>query len=371
MPIIPNEIYFCILDYIAPPTGRLWPEQLGIFTNLSRVCRFFANFCLPRIFEFVVFSGSMFSDDTLTGLRNDKTSRESTLCTQIAAKQPLALALAKTVRVFQFTDWKLDGAGSWAALFRPFADKYIAAMLHMKNIRELKFRNSIVDVEHWNSIRTLESLEELSFDLCTFRRGPADVEAEKRAKFKVSCLWVVNCHSLLLHQVVVAIDARYLRTLTVYNKSIGYSYIDWLSQSALTEVHFIIWQYFYAIPDNLQSLQVIVMQTRKSLEALTLFVDDPLQLERILRRLFNDPVWKNLPLLRSLKLLVQFPFEDAATAVRQLFTSSVSQFLTRALGPFLSLGLYWSFHKYTIPHAGRQPVQIGYPTRRGSSTYPS
>ena len=324
MPIIPNEIYFCILDYIAPPTGRLWPEQLGIFTNLSRVCRFFANFCLPRIFEFVVFSGSMFSDDTLTGLRNDKTSRESTLCTQIAAKQPLALALAKTVRVCQFTDWKLDDAGSWAVLFREFADKYIAAILHMKNIRELKFRNSFVDAEHWNAITTLESLEELSFDWCTFRQGLADFDAEKSAKVKVSRLRVVNCDSMILYQIIAVIDARYLRTLAVDNKSIGY--IDWLSQFALTELHITIRQFFHATPGYMpvQRLHAILTQTSQSLEALTLFVDDPLQLESIVRRLFDDPVWENLPLLRSLKLLVQFPFGDTAIAVRQLSSSSVS-----------------------------------------------
>ena len=71
------------------------PEQLGIFTNLSRVCSFFANFCLPHMFEFVEFSGPIFRDDTPSGPRNDaicKTSRESMLCTQIAAEQPLALA---------------------------------------------------------------------------------------------------------------------------------------------------------------------------------------------------------------------------------------------------------------------------------------
>ena len=327
MPIIPNEICFCILEHIAPPAGRLTPEQLRIFTNLSRVCRFFANFCLPRIFEFVEFTGYLFHHNTPTRLRNTasyKTSRESTLCTQIAAKQPLALALAKTVRGCQFTDWKLDGAGSWAVLFREFADKYIAAILHMKNIRELKFRNSFVDAEHWNAITTLESLEELSFDWCTFRQGLADFDAEKSAKVKVSRLRVVNCDSMILYQIIAVIDARYLRTLAVDNKSIGY--IDWLSQFALTELHITIRQFFHATPGYMpvQRLHAILTQTSQSLEALTLFVDDPLQLESIVRRLFDDPVWENLPLLRSLKLLVQFPFGDTAIAVRQLPSSSVS-----------------------------------------------
>ena len=331
MLIIPNEIYFCILDHIAPPTGRLTPEQLGIFTNLSHVCRFFANFCLPRIFEFVDFSGSILRDDTPIGLHNDaiyKTSRESTLCTQIAAKQPLALALAKTVRVCYFTNWKLDDTGSWAVRLRLFADKYIAGMSHMRNIRELKFWESFVDAKHWNAIAALESLEELSFDWCTFLQGPADVEAEKRAKFKVSCLRVVNCHSLLLHQVVAAIDTRYLRTLAVDNKSIDH--IDWLSQSAVAELHFTIRKSFGVIlaygDSDLQRLHAILMQTSQSLSALTLFIDDPLQLDGIVRRFFDDPVWKNLPLLRSLRVIlyVRFLHGDTITAVRQIFSLSVS-----------------------------------------------
>ena len=135
------------------------------------------------------FSGPIPHDDTPIGLHNDtiyKTSRESTLCTQIAAKQPLALALAKTVRVCYFTNWKLDDTGSWADRPRPFADKYIAGMLHMKNIRELKFWNSFVDAEHWNAISTLESLKELSFDFCGFRQDLADVEAEKSTKVSPS-----------------------------------------------------------------------------------------------------------------------------------------------------------------------------------------
>ena len=98
--LVPNEIYFCIFKHTAPPTGRPTSEQLelGIFTNLSRVCRFFANFCIPRMFEFVKLPGSIFPDDTPTGLRHDpvyKTSRESTLCTQIAAKRLSHLPLPK------------------------------------------------------------------------------------------------------------------------------------------------------------------------------------------------------------------------------------------------------------------------------------
>ena len=84
---MPNEIFLCIFKQIAPPTEHLTPEQLRIFTNLSLASRFFANLCLPRIFEFVEFSGAIFRD-VESGLclpLNDaiyKTSPESALCTR-------------------------------------------------------------------------------------------------------------------------------------------------------------------------------------------------------------------------------------------------------------------------------------------------
>ena len=393
LPTIPNEIYFCIFEHIAPPTGCLSPEQLGIFTNLAGVCRFFANFCLPRIFELVVFSGSIFSNDS-PGFGNDavyKTSRESTLCTQIAAKQPLALALAKTVRVCHFTDWELDDTGSWAV--RLFVNKYLAGMLHMQNIRKLTFTASFVDAEHWNAIATLGSLEELSFDSCQFLRGPADVEPEKRVRVRVSRLRVVQCDGLCqpvvaidarylrvlkftdsfvdaedwnaiatlesveelsfdrcsfpqdpvdiepqkrvrvkvsrlrvvqcdgLRQPVAAIDARYLRTLAM--DFLFLDFVDWLSQSTLTELHVTIWRPFDVTLDSMQQLHAI-LQAHQSLEALVLFIDCPLSEEDIVRRLFDDPMWNRLPLLRSLTLRAHLLNIDTAVGVCPLSSLSVS-----------------------------------------------
>lgn len=106
------EVYLHMLDHITRPTGLLAPEELQTFANLSRVCRFFADVCLLRMFECVEFSSSIFSGNTPSVLRNDTaysmTSRESTLYSRIAAKQPLALALAKSVKTCRFTNWTFD-----------------------------------------------------------------------------------------------------------------------------------------------------------------------------------------------------------------------------------------------------------------------
>lgn len=305
MTIIPNEIYISIFEYIAPPTGRLPPEELEIFANLSRVCRFFANFCLPRIFEFVEFSGTISCNDTPARLRKGtiyKAPREATLCTQIAAKQPLALSLAKRVRVCDFTNWKLDSdvAGSWAV--RLFVKKYIAGMSHMKNIRELKFSASFVDAEHWSVIATLESLEELSFESCRFLQDLADVEPETRVKVKVSRLRVVKCWGTLGQSIAAIIDPQYLRTLVV--DCTFYFQVGWLPQSALTELHSLWQPDFITSLDYLWRVHITLMQAPQSIEALWLSVDIRSEVAQgTVRSIFKDPaIWQNLPLLRSLTL---------------------------------------------------------------------
>ena len=151
-----------------------------------------------------------------------KASRGTALCTQIAARQPLARAIAKKVKACHFTDWKLDDTPPWAV--RLFANKWI---LHMQNMRELQFTNGFVDAERCNVIATLGSLEELSFERCTFPslHDPADVEPEKGVRVKVSRLWVVDCDGLL-HQLIAAIDARYLPTLAMNNRFSNH--VSWL-----------------------------------------------------------------------------------------------------------------------------------------------
>ena len=139
---------------------------------------------------------------------------------------PLALALAKTMRVCHFTDWRLD-------------DKYVALMLHMQNLRELKFIMSVVDAIHWNVIATLR-------------------------------------------------------------RSLGLP------------------MYWY-----MQRLHAIIMKAHQSLEAF--FVDVPFGLaEDVVRSMFDDPVWKKLPLLHSLTLRDGFMYLHTPTDVGQLSSLRVS-----------------------------------------------
>lgn len=287
-----------------------------MFTNLSSVCRFFANVCLPRIFELLEFSGSIFHDDTPFWLGNDasyKASRESVLCAQIVAQQPLALALAKVVRVCHFADWRLDGEGSWAV--RTFARKYISGMLHMENIRELRFTDSFVDIEHWDAIATLPSLEKLSFLSCLFLQGPADVEPEKRVKVKVSRLQVLHCN-LGFRQALAAIDPQHLRVLDMDHKFLDQ--VNWRLLSSLIELRFYDPYGPFQGAEELfmQRLHAFLIQVPQSLEELRLAVDIS-GLPYILDgNMFDDPAWRNLS-LRSLALVVESPGWDVFLNVSQ------------------------------------------------------
>ena len=200
---------------------------------------------------------------------------------------------------------------------------YIAAMLHMTNIRELEFVNSFVGVEHWDAIATLESLEELTLYGCNFLhwQGPADVGPKKR--IKVPHLRVNGCPKL--RPPIAAIDPRYLRTLAVDNKF--FDHVDWLSPSALTELYITIlpWQTIDVTLDHMQRLHTILVQAHQSLEKVTVFFDEPLGLEDVVRGMFDNPVWKNMPLLCSLTLIARFEYDEIINyKVRQLSSSSVS-----------------------------------------------
>ena len=314
-----------------------------MFTNLSCVCKFFANFCLPRVFEFVEFSGSTFRDRAPTGPHDDPAyiaSREGALCARIAAKEPLALALAKAVRECHFKHWK---TGSWE-----IRRSYIAGMLHMTNIRELKFFNSFVNAEHWNAIATLLSLEKLTFTCCRFLQHPAGVEPEKRAKVKVSCLRLAYGNSGVRH-LLTAIDAQHLHSLDIDHELLNE--VDWHSLSSLTVLHFRAYYHPRATQEVFMGrLHTFLMQASRSLETLGLVVDIDDVAQDTARRIFDDPAWKKLSFLRSLSLVV-VPLNMIDVSLPVTAPSlSIAQLADSISGGFLDPGGRWSPHKYKVTH---------------------
>ncbi|KAI9454639.1 hypothetical protein HD554DRAFT_2149962 [Boletus coccyginus] len=219
-----------------------------------------------------------------------KTLRESTLCKQIATKQPLALALAKTVRTCYFTHWKFDDGLSPDVQL--FANKYIAGQIsHMRNIRRLEFFYSDIGAAHWDVIADLPLLEDLSFRLCRFVRLPEDLNSEK--KVKLSRLWVIDSIDNF-GQLCAVIDIRYLRTLAMDIPSFNPD--DWLLQSTLTEL---------CLCFSPLQLHATLVQAPQSLEVLALCILNlPGEAEDVVQSMLDGLVWKHFPCLWSFTVRV-------------------------------------------------------------------
>ncbi|KIK78449.1 hypothetical protein PAXRUDRAFT_16865 [Paxillus rubicundulus Ve08.2h10] len=340
LPIIPNEIHLIIFEHLAPISTRLSSQQILTLFNLSCTCRFFANLCLPRIFEYLEFSGCIFSgDDILPSLDKDTAhmaSRARILCQRITAKEPRALSIAQCVKAGRFTDWEF-GVNAPRAV-HPFSQLYLSGMAHMKNIRKLEFFRSSVKKLHWDVIATLELLEELSFAHCDFVDGPADVVPGKRLKVKVPCLRVYGCSGS--RQPSAAIDPRHLRTLATDHDFADQ--VDWLSDTALTELRV----FDYTRPVTMHSrtrVTFLLRQIPQSIQVLRLpfytfsNIDEPL---------FGDPAWKKMSLLCSLTLeeVWRGPGIAPMTVVRTIFDGirvlgGLQSLTLKAWGPHLDVGI--------------------------------
>ena len=338
----PNFTYHTKQDLFSrarPHCSTHWASRARRISNIHHPlwCLQVLHQCLPsHIFELVEFSGSLFDDGTLTTFRNDavyKVSCMNTLCTQIVVKQPLALALAKTVKACCFTCWTLNELlSSWALrLFEKKKKKSIHGMSQMINIRQLEFFKSFMDTEHWNVIATLGSREELSFDWCNFLDSPTDVEPDERVKIKLARLHVTDCEGVC--QPIAATNPRYLHILGM--DQVFFEEVNWLPQSALTELYF--WTHG-ALNQVwcIEQLHTILTQVPKSLKVIWLYVNTSAAQE-IFGRMFDDPEWKNLPLICTLTLEVL-----VGSWLDQVCQSSLSNLIywswTHIPVHFLSLG---------------------------------
>ncbi|KAF8130521.1 hypothetical protein EV363DRAFT_1166674 [Boletus edulis] len=153
-----------------------------------------------------------------------------------------------------------------------FAPRFINAISHMKHLHELRFCNSSVDARLWNANAMLGSLEKLVFDECHFVPASAhtSVSEDDSKRVQVSHLQVTACTGNC--QAIVAIHPRYLRTLVVYMTLA--QHVDWLGQSALTELHLCFKPVFFLTQDRyLEWLPIVLACAPESLEVLSITFD--------------------------------------------------------------------------------------------------
>ncbi|KAF9233045.1 hypothetical protein BU15DRAFT_66911 [Melanogaster broomeanus] len=255
--------------------------------------RFFGNLSLPRIFEYVEVSG--FGHVGSLAIRNGSASRGKTLCQHIAAKQPLALALARCVKVCYITQRPLDLECS--PQLQTLSQIQFTGLSHMTNICKLRISHLTVDITFWDVAATLESLQELCFKHCDFSESPVDLDPDK--KLKVPCLEVFWCEGAC--PLSATVDAPHLRTLTMDMIFVNCNHrqIDWLSETAVTELR--IYTFFEPVMRDILSLRNTLRHTPHCLQVLELPIYPFSDLSQIL---FEDPAWRNMPYLHSLTLEV-------------------------------------------------------------------
>ncbi|KAG1782132.1 hypothetical protein EV702DRAFT_1192789 [Suillus placidus] len=156
---------------MAPTDQPLREQDVGTFSALALVCRFFCSVALPRVFERITFSGDMNGNRT-------QASRKTKWARQIVANTEPAKSVALYVKECTFVRWDPNKEAKW--ILFPFATLYCQAMACMSNIRKVVFSTSFVKKDHWEALAELKQLDVLEFRFCSFIEDPSDKELTVR-----------------------------------------------------------------------------------------------------------------------------------------------------------------------------------------------
>jgi hypothetical protein len=156
---------------MVPTDQPLREQDIGSFSALALVCRFFCSVALPRVFERVTFSGD-------TNGNRTQASRKTKWARQIVANTEPAKSVALYVKECAFELWDHKKDAKW--LLFPFATLYCQAMARMSNIRKVVFSTSFVKTDHWKALAELKQLDVLEFYCCSFIDDPPDKELAVR-----------------------------------------------------------------------------------------------------------------------------------------------------------------------------------------------
>jgi len=128
LPLIPNEVYFDIFDYIEPSDLMSVSEYKRILSNLTLVCRFFCAVLLPRIFKSLTFSGRPH--------RKSDTPGYPSFCRALIRGKEPACSLALHVRECTFSQWDCY-ANRLQRVFNGFLRIYHPPIARMLNLESL------------------------------------------------------------------------------------------------------------------------------------------------------------------------------------------------------------------------------------------
>ena len=156
LPLIPNEVYFEIFDYIEPSDLMSVSEYKCILSNLALVCRFFCVVLLPRIFKSLTFSGHPDKVDA---------SGYALFCRALIRGKEPACLLALHIRECTFSQWAA-GEDHIELAFNGFLGFYNRAITRMPNLKSLVLSCMPISKKLTQAMSKLTQLKALVMDSC-------------------------------------------------------------------------------------------------------------------------------------------------------------------------------------------------------------
>jgi len=157
LPLISNEVYFEIFDYIEPSYLMSVSEYKRILSNLALVCRFFCAVLLPRIFKSLTFSGHPHKESDTPGY--------ASFCRALIRGKEPACSLALHVRECTFSQWD-DCEDHLQWVFDGFLGLYNQSIARMLNLESLVLSHTPLSKKLIQAMSKLRRLKALVMDNC-------------------------------------------------------------------------------------------------------------------------------------------------------------------------------------------------------------
>lgn len=211
LPLIPNEIYLAIFDYLEPSES---PEDVDIdqlteyranMSNLALVCRFFCAESIPRIFRAMTYSGHGHGKSTPSYAK---------FCRELVAGEDRACYLAQYVHECSITHWmQAVEPGAW--VFANFLKLYVKSIPRLASLETLRLHDTPIDLKFLTSLEALERLKSLTISACDFGASTKETQLPfttlKLTHFELSA-HRNNALLVPLSQIVASSSLRMLHT---------------------------------------------------------------------------------------------------------------------------------------------------------------
>lgn len=167
LPIISNEIYLEIFEYLEPSPEMHIDECKAIWSNLADVCRFFCAHFMGKIYEEFTFE----VEKNTSGSSKDKTRKYITrICRGINEKAKLHTLVGSRVQRCIIRNWPVGGNedGQVDLVLGAFLGLYTTAITRMPSLHTLRLESTFIGEELFSAVLKCRHLTRLELVDCRF-----------------------------------------------------------------------------------------------------------------------------------------------------------------------------------------------------------